>query len=122
MAGTTQIVVQVRYEGSAALTMLSRIGSWERRIARRCGDACFVDGHDLGSGTANIFLLADDEKVDDVVNQIAELVKEQKLPEGVHVGVAEYLDEDRTDWRYRPALPPGLDRFDLTYPEDPRGL
>lgn len=113
MDGSTQIVVQVRYEGDAVPAMILVIATWEDAIEQACGDLCLVDGHDLGSGTANVFLYAPDEDVDRAVARVADLVHAGRLPKEVRIGVAEYLDPERTEWKFRPAFPPGLGFFDI---------
>jgi hypothetical protein len=72
-----------------------------------------VDGHDLGSGTANVFLYARDPQA--AVGKVMRLYFARRLRPGMRVGVAEYKDASRKDWDYRPVFPRGLHRFDLIY-------
>lgn len=102
--------------------MLWRIYFRENHISKRCADLCFVDGHDLGGGTANIFLYTDDDNVDATVQAVVSLLEEEKLPTGMQIGIADYMNNERTDWTYRPAFPPELEHFSITYPGDRRGL
>jgi hypothetical protein len=72
-----------------------------------------VDGHDVGSGTTNVFLYARDPQA--AVGKVIRLYFAGRLRPGMRVGVAEYKDVSRKDWDYRPVFPRGLHRFDLIY-------
>jgi hypothetical protein len=83
----------------------------ESRLERNAGGDYLVDGHDFGSGTANVFLYASDP--DGAVRRVIELHDQGRLRSGMRIGVAENYNADRTDWTYRPAFPPGLETFNL---------
>ncbi len=73
----------------------------------------FVDGNDVGGGTMNIFIYADDERVASVVSKLVTM--HDQLPGGMRIGVAEYKDAKRKDWTFRPVYPRELKHFDITY-------
>jgi hypothetical protein len=102
---STQIVV----EWPSADVGLLRLWMLENRLERHAGDAYRVDGHDIGSGTANVFLYAGDP--DSAVRRVIALHDQRRLKSGMRIGVAENDNADRTDWTYRPFSPPGLAAF-----------
>jgi hypothetical protein len=79
----------------------------------------FVDGHDIGSGTVNVFLYAEDSKVDSAIAAVVRFFEQGKLPKGMRIGRAIYEDEKRKNWRFRPAYPPGLAEFHIMYSRRP---
>jgi hypothetical protein len=74
-----------------------------------------VDGHDVGSGGVNVFLYAEDTKVDAAIAIVVRFFEQGKLPKGMRIGRAVYSDEKRTNWRFQPVYPPGLAEFDIMY-------
>lgn len=76
-----------------------------------------VDGHDIGSGTFNVFIYAEDAKVDSAVRHIIDMVERGKIPEGMKLAVAQYLDAERTDWTFKPVYPADLKSFAILGPE-----
>ncbi len=76
-----------------------------------------VDGHDIGSGTSNVFIYAEDAKVDSAVRHIIDMVERGKIPEGMKLAVAQYLDAERTDWTFKPVYPADLKSFAILGPE-----
>ena len=75
------------------------------------------DGNDVGSGTQNFYLYADDERADAAVRYVIAMRQKGELPEGMRIGVAVYKDAARKDWSYRVAYPDTLKHFDITYRE-----
>jgi len=108
---TTQIVAQ--WPDNADLDALFAI---EEAIIEAEGDLFEVDGHDVGSGTFNVFIYADDGAVDSVVIKLIQLHDDGKIPRGMKLGVANYSDAERTDWTFRPVYPAGLKTFELMEP------
>jgi hypothetical protein len=107
-AGTTQIVVQwVR-----AVDLMRVQGALDDDAAKAGYDS---DGNDVGGGTENFYLYADDAAADGVVHRLIGLQTRKQLPEGMRIGVAVYKDANRKDWTYRPAYPADLKTFDITY-------
>ena len=74
-----------------------------------------VDGHDVGSGTVNVFLYAEDSKVDLAISTIVRFFEQGKLPKGMRIGRAIYEDEKGRNWHFQPVYPPGLAKFDIMY-------
>ena len=72
-----------------------------------------VDSFDLGGGTMNVFLYADDP--DPAVKRVIELFDEGLLPKGMRIGVAETHGDNPARRRYRPAYPADLGNFQLLY-------
>jgi hypothetical protein len=110
----TQIVLQ----WPQAEVGLWRLWWLEHRLERGAGGEYRVDGHDIGSGTSNIFLYASDP--DRAVRRIIDLYDPGRLRQGMRIGVAENYNANRTNWTYRPAFPPGLESFDLMRIVPPR--
>lgn len=109
----TQIVAQwltdTTEPGPGSLSMF-RIA---RQLDKACIDICFYDGHDIGSGTRNLFFYASD--IDRTASILKALENDGTLPPGMKIGVARYKNEERTDWTYEPVHPEGLGRFDISY-------
>ena len=76
----------------------------------------FSDGNDVGGGTQNFYLYADDSRVDSVVHFVIGMQQEKQLPDGMRIGVAAYKDAKRKDWTYRAVYPSTLKHFDIMYP------
>jgi hypothetical protein len=107
------VVVQWPEEGNSFWQLQWRLWqTWrsEDRLENGANGLYEVDGHDIGSGTVNIFLFTYDP--DATVRRVVALHEEGRLPAGFKIAVAEY-NHDRTDWTYKPAYPPGLERFQL---------
>jgi hypothetical protein len=68
----------------------------------------FVDGHDIGSGTVNVFLYAEDSKFNSAITLVIRFFEQGKLPTGMRIGRAIYADEQRKNWRFQPVYPQGL--------------
>ena len=117
--GDTQVVVQWSSDDMRGLFPFKRISA-ESRAEQACGDICFVDGNDIGSGTFNLYLYTAD--VPETVRRMAALEMAGRLPAGMRIGYAKYTRADRSDWVYEPAYPSDLKNFDITYPGVPRGL
>ncbi len=73
------------------------------------------DGNDIGSGTTNFYLYAEDAHVDSVVKELIDMQRRKLLPAGMRIGVAIYKDAKRREWDYRPVYPKGLTQFDIMY-------
>ena len=110
-AGTTQIVVQW-VDGTNSLSVFRVQGALDDHAQQSGYDS---DGNDVGSGTTNFYLYADDKRVDAVVQELISMQKQKLLPDGMRIGVAEYKDAKRKDWSYRPVYPVTLKHFDITY-------
>lgn len=54
-----------------------------------------VDGHDIGSGAVNVYLYAEDSKVNLSIAAVVRLFEQGKLPKGMRIGRAIYEDADR---------------------------
>jgi len=74
-----------------------------------------LDGHDVGSGAVNVFLYAEDSKVDIAISTVVHFFEQGKLPKGMRIGRAIYEDEKRKNWHFQPVYPPGLAEFDIMY-------
>lgn len=83
----------------------------ESRIDRMCGDLCYLDGNDIGSGTYNLYLYTGDVTI--TVKRLIDLQQSRKIPPGMRVAVAKYKNRDHTDWTYEPVYPQTLKHFDL---------
>ena len=108
----TQIVLQWLTDEQNDIS-LDQIWAIEDTLKAEAAGLFDVDGHDTGSGTANIFLYAQDPQA--AVGKVIRLYFAGRLRPGMRVGVAEYKDAARKDWDYRPVFPRGLHRFDLIY-------
>ena len=76
----------------------------------------------MGSGTVNVFLFAEDLKVDLAIATIVRFFEQGKLPKGMRIGRAIYEDEKRRNWHFQPVYPPGLAEFKIMYsPRIPPG-
>jgi hypothetical protein len=119
----TQIVVQwldetsIPQDGSLSaadlLTQLSGNFRLESTLENESQGLYEVDGNDIGSGTYNIFLYAVDPDL--AVQRVIKIFENGRLRPGIRIGVAQYTNEDRTDWVYRAAYPPELENFEITY-------
>ena len=76
-------------------------------------DLYVVDSFDVGGGTMNVFLYA--EEPEPAVARVIRLFEEGLLPNGMRIGIAETQADDPARRRYRPAYPPDLDNFQLIY-------
>jgi hypothetical protein len=108
----TQIVVQWMIDATGDIS-LGQVWTLEDTLEAESDGRFEVDGHDFGSGTANVFLFSTDP--DRAVERIVQIFQSGLLRPGMRIGVAQYTNPERTDWTYRPTYPPGLDRFDITY-------
>jgi hypothetical protein len=110
----TSIVVQwPEEEFGPSVFSVVKIYRLEDFLTKHAGGLYEVDGHDIGSGTVNIFLFAPDADAEAAVRRVIDLYQQGRLRLGMRVGVAQEYNADRTDWTYRPAYPPDLRRFDL---------
>ena len=114
MAGETQVVLQWldTAEGGMGLQEIHKI---EDALEAASGGKYFVDGYDVGAGTVNVFLYAEDSKVDLVIATILRFFEQGKLPKGMRIGRAIYEDEKRKNWHFQPVYPPGLAEFNIMY-------
>lgn len=113
-AGTTQIVVQWASSSNGLSTF--QLFQVQHILDDRAQQGGYnSDGNDVGSGTTNFYLYADDKRVDAVVRELITMQQQKLLPDGMQVGIAEYKDANRKDWSYRPAYPATLKHFDITY-------
>jgi len=101
-----QIVVQwldgqFQSMGDPASDQLSSI---EEVLETGSNGLYYVDGHDSGSGTINIFLYTDAEEA--ALAQLIALAEQGVLPSGVRIGLPEAA-------RVRAVYPPGLREFEL---------
>jgi hypothetical protein len=115
-AAETQVVAQWLLSAEATPLDVQQYFAAELVIEGECGDVCYVDGNDIGSGTFNVFLYAQD--VDAAVALLRRLHESGRLPRGMRVGVADYTNAERTDWTYRPVYPDDLTSFSPFTHED----
>ena len=108
LSNQTQIVAQ--WSDDADFDFLAAIAE---RLITSARDTYEVDGHDVGSGTFNVFIYADDAKVDAAIALVIQLCKEGVIPPEMKLGVAVYQDVERTEWTFRPEYPPSLSEFEL---------
>jgi hypothetical protein len=73
-----------------------------------------VDSFDVGAGTMNVFLYADDP--DKAVRHVIELFEEGVLRDGMRIGVADTQGTEQSTRTYHPVYPPSLAEFKLLYP------
>lgn len=107
----TQIVVQ--WFDSSPPNSSTRADPLLDLLYMRSDDLYVVDSFDLGGGTMNVFLYAEDP--DPAVKHVVELSEEGLLPMGMRIGVAETRGGDQTTRHYRPVYPTGLGDFQLIY-------
>lgn len=77
-------------------------------------DAYVVDSFDLGSGTMNVFLYANDP--DKAVRRVEAIFDQGLLPPGMRIGVADTQGTEQSTRTYHPVYPPSLAQFKLMYP------
>ena len=97
----TQLTVRVPYQMAAF---------W---IALAGGSLYSENGNDSGGGPFNVYLVS--RKVDQAVARLVALERAGRLPAGMRIGVAVYIDKAHTDWTYRGVYPPGLAYFSPSY-------
>jgi hypothetical protein len=101
-----QLVVQFRPAAPLDFEQLLRI---EAAIESRLEETpWWVDGHDMGSGEMNIFLMTDHPAA--TFAHIQELLEEQKPDGPMHVA---FRDVGREDADYVVLWPPGLASFTI---------
>ncbi|MDR3525669.1 MAG: hypothetical protein P4L57_00200 [Rhizomicrobium sp.] len=108
----TQIVVQWLNGGNDGPSV-AHLFDAENRLENESSGLYIVDGNDIGGGTFNVFIYADDAQVDVVVHKL--IAMHDQLPNGMRIGVAVYKDAQRKDWTFRPVYPDGLREFYITY-------
>ncbi len=116
-AETTQVVVQWVGKDWSGLSREQVFDVQGKLDDLGTKDGFDSDGNDVGGGTANFYLYADDKHADKVVQEIVDMQKKGQLPGGMRIGVAVYKDSARKDWIYRVAYPSTLKHFDITYHE-----
>lgn len=89
------------------------ISALEDMIELEAAGLYYVDGHDIGAGTLNIFLYAKDREV--AIKKLIALAKAKSLPEGVRIGVPM-----ENSVSFRAHYPPGLKTFGLMGSIEPR--
>src|SRR5262249_35512788 len=94
MGGRTQIVLQWLDTAQGGMD-LQEIYKIEDALEAVSSGKYEVDGHDVGSGTVNVFLYAEDSKVDSVIAAVILFFERGKLPKGMRIGRAIYEDEKR---------------------------
>ena len=115
MAGQTQIVLQWLDTAQDGLD-LREVHKIEDALEVVSSGEYTVDGHDVGSGAVNVFLYAEDSRVDSAISVVIRFFERGKLPKGMRIGRAIYEDERRRNWQFQPVYPPGLAKFDIMYP------
>jgi hypothetical protein len=85
----------------------------ESRVDRTCGNICFLDGNDIGSGTYNLYLYTQDTAA--MVKLLVQLEEAHRIPPGLAIGVAKYTDPEHKNWTYEAAYPSTLKDFDISY-------
>jgi hypothetical protein len=114
MAGRTQIVLQW-LDTTLDSMELGEIYKIEEGLETVSSEKYFVDGHDVGSGTVNVFLYPEDSEVDSAIAVVVRFFEQGKLPKGMRIGRAIYEDEKRRNWHFQPVYPPGLAEFHIMY-------
>jgi hypothetical protein len=114
LAGQTQIVLQWLDNGRGSMDFRD-IEKVEDALESVSSGRFIVDGHDVGSGTINVFLYAEDSRVDAAIAIVTRLFEQGKLPPAMRIGRAVYEDERRRDWHFKPVYPPGLAEFQIMY-------
>lgn len=114
VAGRTQIIVQW-VDGPKSLSSFGVLRVQGILDGHASAIGYDSDGNDVGSGTQNFYLYADDRRVNEVANRLIALRNSGELPDGMRIGAAVYKDSKRKDWSYRPLYPSTLKHFDITY-------
>jgi hypothetical protein len=114
LAGRTQIVCQWLDTGRGSMDFRD-IEKIEEALESVSSGRFIVDGHDLGSGTMNVFLYAEDSEVDAAIAVVTRLFEQGKLPPEMRIGRAVYEDEKRRNWHFQAVYPPGLAEFQIMY-------
>ena len=117
MAGETQIVVQWLDPPDASTPSVD-VDAIEGLLEGAGENLYLVDGHDMGGGTTNVFLYAEDDVVDDAAALIIALFEDEKLPQGMRLAKAVYKNAERSEWHFEPLYPKGLSHFDIMYLPD----
>ena len=112
MAGETQIVLQWLDTAQGRMD-LRQVHQIEDALEMVSSGEYVVDGHDVGSGAVNVFLYAQDSRIDSAIAVVVRFFEQGKLPEGMRIGRAIYSDAKRTNWHFQPIYPPGLVEFDI---------
>ncbi len=97
----TQLTVRIPYYMAA---------TW---IGLAGGSLYSENGNDSGGGLFSVYL--ETRSVDQTVARLAALERAGRLPTGMRVGVAVYINKARTDWTYRAVYPLGLAYFSQFY-------
>jgi hypothetical protein len=112
MAGETQIVLQWLDTALGGID-LQQIHKLEDALEAASSGQYVVDGHDVGGGVVNVFLYAEDSRVDSAIAVVIRFFERGSLPKGMRIGRAIYEDEQRKNWHFQPVYPPGLAHFDI---------
>ena len=112
MAGETQIVLQWLDTAQGRMD-LRQVHQIEDALEMVSSGEYVVDGHDVGSGAVNVFLYAEDSRIDSAIAVVVRFFEQGKLPKGMRIGRAIYSDTKRTNWHFQPVYPPGLAEFDI---------
>ena len=107
----TQIVVQWPIDTTTDISQ-HELWALEDRLESEAEGLYEVDSHDLGSGTANIFLYA--SELEPAVLKVIAIYRSGRLRPGMRIGVQHY-DDTAKGWEYLPVFPRGLHRFELIY-------
>jgi hypothetical protein len=87
-SGRYQLIIQ---RPGASSADYDEVVELEDRLRRRLGETATVDGHDLGSGEANIFILTDDPiLVFDAIRPLLERVRRLRVAYR-EIGAQEFL-------------------------------
>jgi hypothetical protein len=109
IAGETQVVLQW-VGGNIDLQAIHKI---EDALEAVSSGKYVVDGHDVDGGVVNVFLYAEDSKVDSAIAVVIRFFERGRLPKGMRIGRAIYEDAQRKNWHFQPVYPPGLAHFDI---------
>jgi hypothetical protein len=85
----------------------------ENALIDEAEDLFEVDGHDIGSGTFNVFMYAEDGSVEASIARVIQLFEDGRLSPNMKLGVAVYEDQEREIWTFKPAFPLDLNEFEL---------
>ncbi len=105
--------VQVVVQWDDTVFSLSELHDIEDALDSSADGLYFVDGHDVGSGMANIFLIVEESGTKAAIERVIQVLRQRQWLEGARIAIATDYSPDRLDWRYRPVHPPGLKEFRL---------
>ncbi len=98
-----QLVIQFP---AADLKDFDKLVSIEDMLIAGLGDLALVDGHDMGSGEANLFILGNDPQA--IFKKVKEILDSKKKTSKMKAGFRKITEEN-----YKPIWPVGLASFSV---------